>query len=430
MIETLRRWRRSVRAALVMVTVGILIATSAVALWQRDQVRDQLEAARRSAERLLPWLGEGGDGEGPSAHGGGAGEDRDDDRRTGAERVALLEEMSRLLAALAAEAPEVEEARQRLELTALLWRARAAAAPAQQDAAAPAAADEALAAAVALARRMEKADAPSSWPVLQRAYLLAAAAAMRRADELEARAWIDRALELGERRMAATPSAAAAAALARALAQLAELERSAGGLERSEQQWRRALAMLQRHLQRGEAGEDADGVDGETLLRLEMARALASLGDLEMQRQRRAGARGYYDRAWASAAEVSEHEDRANAAGRRMRRRTLIDVGLRRLRHGLAEGDQCAVILREQAALLILDDGEPDAGAEPVLDPWRGLDALLDLCPRFAERDRAMASWLGVQLAELAAAGPHAAALARLRRAAGDDAPLDDRSSP
>lgn len=336
MIETLRRWRPSLRAALVVVTLAILLATSAIALWQRDRVREEL----------------------------------------------------------------------------------------------------------ARSRRMASADDPEIWPALQRSYELAAGAARRRQDAAEARAWLERAVELGERRMAVRPSAAAARALARALGQLAELARRAGEIERSEQQGRRALQLLRRALD-DELRADPRGGDEAARLRLELARALAALGDLEMQRQRRAGARGYYDRAWASALEGGDANGDARderAAVQRLRRRALLDVGLRRLGHGLAEPALCVAILRELVALELLDeataaDPEPDPGAEPdglaAFDPWRDLEALLGVCPRFPDGDRAMASWLAAQLAEMAetpatsAAGeppPHAALLDRLRRAAAGDA--------
>lgn len=392
--------------------IALLAGTSASALWQRERARARLAESHAAAAPLLTWLEQAME---PPR---GAG--RDEPGAAGQE-VAPRRQPAQLAAAVpGAGGPRLQEAARReepaprgedlwldeeltrdeaLPLSAAARLARAvggARGEAQAQGLALRAllpAERALVAEVQQAtERLAQLDDAASWPTVMRAYRWLAREAGRRGDTTAQRRFLDRAVELGERCMSEAPTPRAASGLAAALAGLAELERAAGALDQSEQQWRPALALLERQLDVEQRREE------RAALRLQMSRALLALGDLEQERRRRAGARGYYERALASASAAGA-EQRSPAS-----RRQLLAAGLRRLAPALVEAEDeaaltlCGQLLEQLAAWMAEVEDLPD-------ELYRLLAELLDRCPRLPPGSAA-GRWIVERLSLRSAAEP------------------------
>lgn len=341
MTRSFRRW-----ALLSSLTLAVTIATATTALVQRNHGRAQLERGQREVMQLLVILDEDLD------------DDLDDDRgaelggEEDASRSRLRLEATRLAATLSMGARRGEMG-QLERLSAALRRA----VEEERGARTAMGYGEAL----ELARPLEKSDEPAVWQAVERAYRLAGSAALRRGEHEEARGLLDRAVLLGGRLYLERPAAPIARVLAASHGLLARLEAALGEAERSEQQWRFALELYEKW--RGRGGE------GEPLQRALVA-ALTALGDLEMERARRAGARGFYDRAMAMATALRPGEGTA-------RRGLLLELGLRRMERGLGGSEQCLTLLELVTPQLLAAEGEA-----AWREASRPLHRWLEMCPR------------------------------------------------
>lgn len=349
MTRSFRRW-----ALLSSLTLAVTIAAATTALVQRNQVRAQLERGQREVMQLLVMLDDDMDGD----VGGDIGGHKDDERAADlrpdgdASRSRLRHEATGLAATLSMGARRGEMS-QLARLSAALRRA----AEEERGARAMGGYEEAL----ELARPLEKSDEPAVWQAVERAYRLAGSAALRRGEHEEARGLLDRAVLLGGRLYLERPAAQIALVLAASHGLLARLEAALGEAERSEQQWRFALELYETW--RGRGGESE-------LFARALVAALTALGDLEMERQRRAGARGFYDRAMAMATALRPGPGAT-------RRGLLLELGLRRMERGLGGSEQCLMLLELVTPPLLIAEGE--AG-------WREASAPLvrwiERCPR------------------------------------------------
>ncbi len=337
MTRSYRRW-----ALLSSLTLAMTIGAATTALMQRNQGRAQLERGQREVMQLLVTLDD--DLDTASSGDPMAVED--------ASRAQLHLVASRLAAGLSTGALR-GEMNQLARLSAALRRA----VEEERGARRAGGYGEAL----ELARPLEKSDEPAAWQAVERAYRLAGGAALRRGEHEEARGLLDRAVLLGGRLYLERPAAQIALVLAASHGLLAGLEAALGEAERSEQQWRFALELYEKW--RGRGGE------GEPFQRALVA-ALTALGDLELARQRRAGARGFYDRATAMATALRPGDGAA-------RRGLLLELGLRRMERGLGGSEHCLMLLELVTPQLLTAEGEVTwREASAPLHRW------LERCPR------------------------------------------------